>query len=139
MTFDAPSPDSENFDENPVTRAPVGASLATQAEPPLVLSGRDRFAVKLIDAAVKIGSDDFQARYRPVTEELFTHHMIDPTAKPAYVQPDLEPIVNLDTTEDPLEIIRLHLDNVIEDRQARDEARISAEAHLAAYARAAGL
>jgi hypothetical protein len=128
MTFDALSPDPENSPENDVNRT---AAIAPAPEAPLVLSGRDRFAIRLIDAAVKIGSEDFQARYRPVTEELFSHHVIDPTAKPAYVQPALEPIVNLETTEDPLEIIRLHLDNVIEDRQARDEARINAEAHLA--------
>jgi hypothetical protein len=141
MTFDAPTPDPERAIDPDMPASPpsfpgsdigqAGTTPPTNSQEPLVLSGRDRFAVRLIDAAVKIGSDDFQARYRPVTEELFSHHFIDPKAKPAYVPPPLEPIVNLDTTEDPLEIIRLHLDSVIEDRQTRDEARINAEAHLA--------
>ncbi|CAD6001464.1 hypothetical protein [Agreia sp. COWG] len=147
MTIDAPTPENDKPAETPdpaETRAPDPAQSTAVVEElfsdeagtttppaPLVLTGRDRFVVKLIDAAVKIGSDDFQQRYRPVTDEFFSHHVIDPTAKPAYVQPDLDPVVDLETTEDPLEIIRLHLDSVIEDRQARDNARISAEQHVA--------
>lgn len=94
------------------------------------LSGRDRFAVKLIDAAVKVGTQEFQARYRPVTEELFSHHVIDPTAKPAYIPPTRDPIAEAISTGDPLEVVRSNLDAVIVDRQARDDARIRAEDEL---------
>jgi hypothetical protein len=98
------------------------------------LSGRDRFAVKLIDAAVKVGTKEFQVRYRPVTEEFFSHHVIDPTAKPAYIPPARDPIAIAISSGDPLEVVRANLDAVIVDRQSRDEARILAEAELSVVA-----
>ena len=98
------------------------------------LSGRDRFAVKLIDAAVKVGTQEFQTRYRPVTDELFSHHVIDPTAKPAYILPARDPIAVAISSGDPLEVVRSNLDAVRLDRQARDDARIRAEAEVARLA-----
>jgi hypothetical protein len=98
------------------------------------LSRRDRFAVKLIDAAVKVGTQEFQARYRPVTEEFFSHHVIDPTAKPTYIPPTRDPIAVAISSGDPLEVVRTNLDAVIADRQSRDEARILAEEELSVVA-----
>ena len=108
--------------------APQAAS-PTDAQTGYVLSRRDRTAVKLIDWAVKYGTPEFQAHYRPVSDELFTHHFIDPTAKPAFVPPAIVSVEQLDETSDPLEIIRSHIGLVVDDRQARDKARLDALAH----------
>ncbi|UFS60499.1 coiled-coil domain-containing protein [Subtercola endophyticus] len=94
-----------------------------------VLTRRDRTAMKMVDWAVGFGSAEFQSRYKPVSDELFTHHFIDPTARPAFVPPAIASVEQLDQTSDPLEIIRAHLGVVIDDRQARDKARLDAQTH----------
>ncbi|RFA21073.1 hypothetical protein [Subtercola boreus] len=95
-----------------------------------VLTRRDRTAIRFIDWAVKLGTPEFQQRYRPVSDELFTHVYIDPTAKPAFVPPALARVDQLNAESDPLEIIRSHLGVVIDDRQSRDKARLDLQAHL---------
>ncbi|MCU1479112.1 MAG: hypothetical protein JWQ64_3805 [Subtercola sp.] len=115
------------------TSEPTAGTAADTGTPPTtadtgyVLSRRDRTAVKLIDWAVNFGTPEFQARYRPVSDELFTHHFIDPTAKPAFVPPAIVSIEQLDSASDPLEIIRSHLGLVMDDRQSRDKARLDAQ------------
>ncbi len=117
------------------TTAEASAIEPSALEPSaLELSGRDRFAVRLIDAALKFGSREFRQRYRPVTEEFFSHHAIDPTAKPAYVPPTRDPIAVALESGDPLEVVRSSISAVIVDRQARDDARIRAEEELAVVA-----
>ncbi|RFA13299.1 hypothetical protein B7R21_07975 [Subtercola boreus] len=99
------------------------------AETGYVLTRRDRTAIHFIDWAVRLGTPEFQERYRPVADELFTHVYIDPTAKPAFVPPALASIQNLDEASDPLEIIRSHLGAVIDDRKERDKARVELQVH----------
>ncbi|RFA15099.1 hypothetical protein B7R22_07135 [Subtercola boreus] len=99
------------------------------AETGYVLTRRDRTAIHFIDWAVRFGTPEFQERYRPVTDELFTHVYIDPTAKPAFVPPALASIQSLDEASDPLEIVRSHLAAVIDDRKERDRARVELQVH----------
>ncbi|GGF33638.1 hypothetical protein [Subtercola lobariae] len=111
------------------TAGAVPVSAAPAAASGYVLTRRDRTAVKLIDWAVNFGTPEFRAIYRPVSDELFTHHFIDSTAKPAFVPPAIVSVEQLDAASDPLEVIRSHLGLVIDDRQARDKARLDAQTH----------
>ncbi|TIH33310.1 hypothetical protein [Subtercola vilae] len=103
---------------------------SARSETGYVLTRRDRTAITFVDWAVKLGTPEFQAHYRPVTDELFTHHFIDPTAKPAFVPPALVSVQQLDADSDPLEIIRSHVALVVDDREARDKARIETTAQF---------
>ncbi|MCU1482658.1 MAG: hypothetical protein JWQ19_3444 [Subtercola sp.] len=126
-TFDAPTSTTEI-----ATTATPGSSSAVVRPvnaTGYVLTRRDRTAMKMVDWAVGFGSAEFQSRYKPVSDELFTHHFIDPTARPAFVPPAIASVEQLDQTSDPLEIIRAHLGVVIDDRQARDKARLDAQTH----------
>ncbi|PPF86981.1 hypothetical protein C5B96_04545 [Subtercola sp. Z020] len=111
------------------TDASEAPPVVPAAETGYVLTRRDRTAIHFIDWAVKIGTPEFQERYRPVTDELFTHVYIDPTAKPAFVPPAMASVEQLNDESDPLEIIRSHLGLVIDDRRARDKARVDLQVH----------
>ncbi|RFA09128.1 hypothetical protein B7R54_07730 [Subtercola boreus] len=112
--------------QNPADEAPA---TVPAAETGYVLTRRDRTAIHFIDWAVKFGTPEFQERYRPVTDELFTHVFIDPTAKPAFVPPAFASVEQLNDDSDPLEIIRSHLGVVIDDRKERDRARVELQVH----------
>ncbi|WP_378146021.1 hypothetical protein ACFJGV_00565 [Cnuibacter sp. UC19_7] len=105
--------------------SPGGAPRQPEA---YTLTGRDRTALSFVGASLKIGTPEFRARYESAIDDLYRHHFIDPTARPAYEPP--APIDEVES-EDPLEIIRSQLGLVFDDRRSRDGAREEAEQRLA--------
>lgn len=121
----APAPDHDGS-AGPSAGGPAGGP-APQPEA-YTLTGRDRTALSFVGASLKIGTPEFRARYESVIDDLYRHHFIDPTARPAYEPP--APIDEVES-EDPLEIIRSQLGLVFDDRRSRDGAREEAERRLA--------
>lgn len=121
----APAPD-QGGSTGPTTGGTAGGP---QPHPEAyTLTGRDRTALSFVGASLKIGTPEFRARYESVIDDLYRHHFVDPTARPAYEPP--APIDEVES-EDPLEIIRSQLGLVFDDRRSRDGAREEAEQRLA--------